>query len=134
MVARWDTGGTLTAELKPLVVQLRARLDDKDLPDDQRATVIANLVGVRNFDPQIVPQVAALLGSAASVPLQMKTLEALGSTRERTTGSELVAAYLRVPPELQDPIFGQIIKRADWSLVPIGGKHSVGFLVHVTTR
>lgn len=25
-------------------------------------------------------------------------------------------------------------QQADWSLVPIGGKHTVGFLVHVTTR
>ncbi len=119
LIARWDREGTLTPELKPLVAQLRARLNEPGLSDDQRIPVIINLVGVRNLDPDIVPAVALLLGSTASIPVQMKTLEALGNTRESSTGSELVAAYGRVPAELRDAVFGQLIKRAEWSLALI---------------
>src|SRR5207245_4541204 len=110
------TEGTLAPDLKPLVAQLRAKLNDPALSDDQRIPVIVNLVGVHNLDPQIVPAVASLLGSGASLPLQTKTLESLGNTRGSSTGSELVAAYLRVPAELRDAVFGQLIKRAEWSL------------------
>jgi len=116
LIARSDTDGTLRSELKPLVAKLQSGLNNSSLPDDQRATVVANLVGVRNLDPQIIPSVAALLGSQASIQLQTKVLEALGATRESVTGSEFVAAYNRVPAELHDAVFGQQIKRADWSL------------------
>ncbi len=116
LIARWDSDGTLTPELKPLVAQLQARLNDSSLSDEQRGTVVVNLVGVRNLDPRIVPAVAALLGSQVSPAFQTKVLEALGTTRESITGSELIAAYSRVPAELQDAVFGQLIKRAEWSL------------------
>src|SRR5204863_273010 len=77
LIARWDSDGTLTPELKPLVSQLRARLNETGLSDDQRASVILNLIGVRNLDPAIVPSVASLLGPSTSVPLQTKVLQAL---------------------------------------------------------
>src|SRR5262249_37533782 len=43
LIARWDTQGALSAEVKPLVAQLRARLNDSGLSDDERASVILNL-------------------------------------------------------------------------------------------
>src|SRR5205823_8138449 len=101
------------AEVKPMVARLRARLNDTGLSDDERASVIASLVGVRKLDPQIVPAVASILGSTASVPLQIKALEALGNTRESVTGTEFVAAYARVPAELREALFGQLVKRTD---------------------
>ncbi len=116
LIARWDTNGTLKAELGPLLSALRAKLNDASLSDDARGPVIVSLVGARSLDPQIVPAVAALLGSSASIALQTKALEALGNTRETGTGAELVAAYTRVPAELWDLIFAQLIKRAEWSL------------------
>src|SRR5258707_8606052 len=95
---------------------MQAKPKNAGLSNDERIPVIINLVGVYTLDPQIVPAVATLLGSTASIPLQTKTLEALGNTRGSSTGSELVAAFSRVPPELGDAVFGQLIKRAEWSL------------------
>src|SRR5439155_15046854 len=47
IVARWDKAGALSDNLKPLITQLDAKLRDAALPDDQRAQVAANLLGVR---------------------------------------------------------------------------------------
>ena len=116
LVARWDREGSLASELKPLITQLRGKLSDTTLPDDQRAQVIANLVGVRKMDAEIVPSLGALLGSAAALPLQQKAAEALGKTGDRDAGTQLISAYPRVVPELRDPVFGQIVKRAEWTL------------------
>src|SRR5439155_1267341 len=75
IVARWDKAGALAPDLKPVVAQLSARLRDASLLDDQRAQVVANLLGVRHLDTGIVPGVASLLGSSASPDLQKRIIE-----------------------------------------------------------
>src|SRR6185312_10029361 len=70
LIARWDKTGALASDLKPVIVQLSAKLQDASLPDDQRGQVAANLLGVRNLDTTIVPNTAGLLGSPASTDLQ----------------------------------------------------------------
>ena len=116
IVARWDTGGALAADLKPVVGQLSAKLRDTSLADDQRAQVAANLLGVRHVDSGIIPAVASLLGSSASAALQQRIIEALGATGDAAAGSALIAAYAQVPAELREAVLGQLFTRADWSL------------------
>src|SRR5439155_961142 len=43
-------------------------------------------------------------------------IEALGASGDTTAGAQLITAYGSVPEELRDPIFGQLIKRSEWSL------------------
>jgi putative heme-binding domain-containing protein len=117
LIARWDREATLAGALQPVIERLRAKLLEPNLPDGQRAQAVVNLTGVRNLDPGIVPTIAALLGSSASVSLQQKSIEALGNTGDPNAGRELVAAYGRVPDELHEPVFGQLIKRSDWALL-----------------
>jgi uncharacterized protein len=116
IVARWDKAGALAADLKPVVAQLGATLRDASLLDDQRAQVVANLLGVRQLDSGIVPGVARLLGSSASPDLQKRIIEALGSTGDAAVGRDLIAAYVNVPTELRESVLGQLLTRADWSL------------------
>ncbi len=116
LVARWDTGGSLSAELKPVIAQLGTSLGDAKLADDQRGQVAVNLVGVRKLDAGVVPAVAKLIGSPASVPLQRRVIDALGATADPSVGGELIASYARVPDELREVLFGAIAKRADWTL------------------
>jgi putative membrane-bound dehydrogenase-like protein len=116
LIARWDKDGTLAGDLKPVITQLGAKLQDSSLPDDQRGQVAVNLLGVRKLDPVIVPSVARLLGSSASPALQRRVIEALGNASDAETGNELIAAYTRVSAELREPAFGAVVKRADWSL------------------
>ncbi len=116
IVARWDKAGALAPDLKPVVAQLSARLRDASLLDDQRAQVVANLLGVRHLDTGIVPGVASLLGSSASPDLQKRIIEALGSTGDAAVGRDLIAAYVNVPSELREAVLGQLLTRADWSL------------------
>ncbi len=116
LVARWDKGGALAADLKPIVAQLHARLRDASLLDDQRAQVAVNLLGVRHLDSGIVPGVASLLGSPASPELQKRIIEALGATGDAAVGRELIAVYPKVSGELREVVLGQLFTRADWSL------------------
>jgi uncharacterized protein len=115
LIARWDKNGVMTAETKPQIAQLLGRLNAPDLSDEQRAKLVVNLVGVQKQDPQIIPKVAALLGSSSAVGLQQKIVEALGDSGASAAGAELIAAYGRVPEELHDAIFSQLIKRAEWT-------------------
>jgi hypothetical protein len=48
--------------------------------------------------------------------LQRRVIEALGATPDAAVGQQLAAAYPDLPPELQEVAFGQIVKRADWTL------------------
>jgi putative heme-binding domain-containing protein len=123
LVARWDKAGALTTELRPLVGRLAASLGDTALADDQRAQVAVNLLGVRQFDLQIIPAVGRMLGSG-SVALQRRLIEALGATPEPAAGAQIINAYPKLAGELRDPAFAQLVKRADWSLALLAAVQS----------
>ena len=116
LAARWDKAGALAGELRPVIARLGATLQDASLPDDQRGQVAVNLLGVRNLDAGIIPNVTGLVGSSASVELQKRVVEALGSTGDPAAGAGLIAAYPKVSGELREAVLGQLLMRADWSL------------------
>ena len=116
LVARWDKDGRLASETKALVTSLTGKLKDDTQPDDTRAQVAASLVGVRQMNAQILPSVAGILGSSASASLQKRVIESLGTTGDAAVAPLLAEAYPKIPTELQDAAFAQIVKRADWSL------------------
>ncbi len=113
LVARWDTDGKLSAEVKPAVARAETQLADASLGDAVRGQVAANLIGVRKLDASIVPAVAALLGSGASPALQMRVVDALGVAAD--SAGTIVAAFAKLPAEVVEPAFGQVVKRADAS-------------------
>jgi putative membrane-bound dehydrogenase-like protein len=116
LVARWDKDGKLASETKTHVASLTGKLKDDTQSDDTRAQVAASLVGVRQMNADILPSVAALLGSSASTSLQKRVIESLGATGDPAIAPLLAEAYGKLPQELQDAAFAQIIKRADSSL------------------
>ncbi len=115
LIVRWDFVGEVGDAMKPAVRKAGARLADKSLPDEQRALVAANLLGVRVFDASIVPSVSSLLGSDASSALQKRVIEALGSTGDKAAGEALLAVMPKLPFDLREAVFGQLIRRNDWS-------------------
>jgi putative membrane-bound dehydrogenase-like protein len=116
LVARWDKEGKLASETKALVASLTGKLKDDTQSDDTRAQVAASLVGVRQMNPEILPSVAGLLGSSASSSLQKRVVESLGATADPAVGPLLAGVYPKLPSDLQDTAFAQIVKRADSSL------------------
>jgi len=116
LIARWDRNGTLASSVKPLVQSLVTKLNDTTQPDEQRTQIVNNLIGVRDLDADILPSVARILGSPGSPALHRRIIESLGGTGDKSVGLLLAEAFPKLPPELQDAAFGQLIKRADWSL------------------
>jgi putative heme-binding domain-containing protein len=116
LIVRWDKNQMLTAAIKPRIADLTAQLTDAGLPDDRRAQVAINLLGVRSLDSSIIPAVAGVLASGSSSALQRRVVDALGNTAEPEAGAALVAALPRLPSELVEPAFAQIVRRADWSM------------------
>src|SRR4029077_5035861 len=81
-----------------------------------RAQVVTSVLGVRQMNPDILPGVAAILGSPASATLQRRVIELLGATADPAGGGVFASAYPKLAPPLQEAAFGQLIKRSDWSL------------------
>jgi uncharacterized protein len=136
LIARWDQEGTLREALQPALARLRDRLEDETLADEERARAAVNLVGVRDVDEGLVPAVARLLGSNASVSLQQQVIEALGQTGDEEAGRRLIDAYGDVELELHEPLFAQLIRRPDWALALLDevAEHRVGLGLLGPTR
>lgn len=116
LIARWDKQGTMSADVKSLVSQLLVKLNDEKQPDEQRARLATSLVGVRDLNADIVPNVAKLIGSSASPALQRRVIDSLGSSGDAAIGSAFAELYPKISPEMQENVFAQIVKRTDWSL------------------
>ncbi|MEO7297741.1 MAG: PVC-type heme-binding CxxCH protein [Verrucomicrobiota bacterium] len=132
LISRWDKNGAMTAEVNSFLPKLFSSLTDASQPDDQREQAMKSLLSLRASNSEILPAIAKILGSHSSVSLQQRVIESLGALNENGSGKILVEAYPRVPSELQENIFAQIIRRADWSLAMAnaidGGKINLGSL------
>ncbi len=115
LAARWDKDSTLAAELKPLVEPLVARLNNTSVSEDERAQLLANLIGVRRMDTNILPAVSRILIGTSSPRLQRRALEAIGTIPDAEAGALLVSLYPRLAFELREPAIAQILRRADWA-------------------
>ena len=110
LVARLDAASALATEMKPAVTKATAALQDSSLGEDVRAQVAANLVGIRATDASIIPAVARLLGGTSnSEGLQKRLVDILGNTPEG--GRALVDVFVKLPNNLTEAAFGQILKR-----------------------
>jgi putative membrane-bound dehydrogenase-like protein len=111
LVARWDKEKTLSADIKPAVSRAESRLASATTPDDERARLASNLVGMRRLDDSIIPAVVAQLESEATLALRLKLVDALGADSEG--GLALVKAFPKLPAPLIDSAFGHILKRSE---------------------
>ncbi len=116
LVARFDRDGRLKDQTHGLIGSLTARLKDAKLSDDQRARVVTSLVGVRQIDPDVLPAVGQLLGSSASSALQKQTLDALSASGDGKAGQLVAAAYPKLPADLQETAFSQLLRRPEGAL------------------
>ncbi len=116
LIARWERSGRLSGELQPIIQQLKAKLNDTTVAEEERGQVAANLIGIRALDPSIVPALAALVTSSGSPDFAKRIVTVLGSVPDAAAGRELISAYNRVAPEVREPIFDALFKRAEWSL------------------
>jgi hypothetical protein len=105
LVARWDRNGTLNEEVKTQVAGLTAKLKSESESDEIRGQAAASLVGVRQVNADILPNVSQVIGSSASVGLQRKVIEALGASGDPAVGNLLSAAYPKLPTDLQEAAF-----------------------------
>ncbi len=115
LLARWDQAGSLAAEVKPLVTQLTAQLNDAGLSDQRRGQIAVSLLSVRRLNPEILPLVAGLSVSTTSPALQRAVIEALGKLPESAAGTALVGVYPKLPEEARDVVLNELFKRSDWS-------------------
>jgi putative membrane-bound dehydrogenase-like protein len=116
LVARWDKNHELGPQVAPFIAKLKAKVSETGLSDTERVQLSTSLIGVRALDPEIVSTVCKVFGSEASAATQKKILEALGNVQDQAVGAALTANYLKLPNELREAAFAQIIKRSDWTL------------------
>ncbi|HSH95315.1 MAG TPA: PVC-type heme-binding CxxCH protein, partial [Roseimicrobium sp.] len=116
LVARWDTGRTLTAEVDSLTKKLITRLQDASTPEGQRGDLAISLLAIRRLNPQILPAITALLGGDQPPALQQRVLEAFGDLTDKQAGVELIAAFPKLKDSLQTIAFNQLLRRSSWSL------------------
>jgi uncharacterized protein len=116
LIARWDKGGSMASDVKSLVNDSLAKLNDSTQNDEQRAQLASSLLASRQLNDEIVPSVTKIVGSSASPALQKKVAESLGATTEPAVGAAFATAFSNLSPDVQETVFGQITKRGDWSL------------------
>ncbi len=116
LIVRWNYANDVGDAPQTAVRNALARLNDPNLPDDVRAQVAVDLLGVRSLSPTIVPAVATLVGGPASPALQQRIVVALGDSGDPIGGQALVTALPALDFDLRELAFGQVLKRSEWCL------------------
>src|SRR5205823_6395520 len=111
LAVRWDKRDLLAGQLKGAISQIMARLNTTSLSDDERADAASDLLSLRRKEKDILPSVAALLGSSSSMSLQKRIAEFIGGINDPKVGPLFIAAYQKAAPEVQSVIFSQLIRR-----------------------
>ena len=116
LVARWDKGGALTAEVRQQIDGLKTKIADADAGDGPRADAARTLLGLSVIEPGVIAEVVKLLTAGGSVDFRTQVIAALGSAENQRAGRELVTVFPKLEPALRDAAFNQILKRADWAV------------------
>jgi putative heme-binding domain-containing protein len=129
LIARWDKQSSLANDVKSVIAQLQSQLKDPTQPEAARSQAAVALLGVRQFSAEILPGVAALLGTSEPATLQEQIVKALGESGDPAGGPALAGVFGKLSAPLQTSAFNQILKRGDWSLSFVealkGGKVAV---------
>jgi putative heme-binding domain-containing protein len=115
-IAKWDTSGTLKAELQKDIGQLLGKLGDATQPDDTRIAVVNSLLSMRQANPGILPAVVKLLGTEGSAAVKLRVVQSLSEVPDAAIGVQVAGVYPQLNAELQAAAFDLLAKRAEWSL------------------
>jgi len=110
--------GAMAGDLKSLVLQLVAKLNDAAVPNDQRVQVAASLLAVRQMNRDICRPSEEFLAPAVR-RCCTQIIEALGANLDSSIGALLVDAMANFNPSLQETVFTQLIKRSDSSMAMV---------------
>jgi putative heme-binding domain-containing protein len=117
LIARWDRGGSLRSDVEALAGKLLPRLSAEDVPDGERTLIARTLLGVRQMDDRILPAMAEfLLAEEVSRDARVEVIEFMGTLQEQAVGGLLIEVFPRLPLQLQDAAFAQLVKRPEWAL------------------
>lgn len=114
LVVRWDPG-MMIKETKALAEDIMTHVHDGDHPESEQLLMARCLLGVRQLNEGIIPLVARLINTN-SVDSQRQVIELLGDIAEPAVAIELINAYSNAVPEVQEFIFNQLLKRAEWAI------------------
>lgn len=120
LVALWDKQGALGEDIKAKSRSLQVSLSDAKLPETQRAEIARNLLSLHKLDKEVIPAVVQMLSGADAPGLKKEVILALGNTPDAESGKQVIAIFPKLPSELQQEAFNQLLRRADWSTMLIG--------------
>ena len=115
LIARWDSGRRMSADVSPVIRQLVGQLSENGRSEAERGQTIRNLLGVYELDPGIIQAIGQWLRTMGPGSLQSQTIAALGDVRDPAVGAEFVAAYPELSSGAQGLVFNQLIRRVDWA-------------------
>ncbi|HIG27883.1 MAG TPA: c-type cytochrome [Verrucomicrobiales bacterium] len=90
-------------------------MTDSSIEEATRVEAAKTLLGVRRYDPNIVPFVGALLTTDTSDSLRQQLVQALGAIPDTSGGGQLVDHFSELSTTLQLNAFAQIVKRSVWT-------------------
>ncbi|MFM1767696.1 MAG: hypothetical protein RJA22_225 [Verrucomicrobiota bacterium] len=116
VAVRWDGTGALRSDILRVSGSLLEKMRDESRSDAARGQMVSSLLTARQFDTNVLPAVARLLGPGESTALRRSVVEALAGLGDAAATRSLVSALPRFPTDLFEHTIAQLLRRPDAAL------------------
>ena len=117
LAAKWDsTTGEMKGRISELVGTLLKTFEDATAPEGDRLSAARALLGLRGaMNRNLVLPVTRQLAADGAAGFKRQLVLALAEVDDASVGTELAAAFGKLPAEAQTVAFDTVLKRADWT-------------------
>ena len=116
LIALWDKQGAMKDDVRAKTGALYTALKDTKLEEKQRADVARNLLSLYSVDKEIIPALGQILVSEDAPGLKKEIVLALGNITAAEAGTQIITAFAKLTPDVQQEGFNQLLRRPEWSL------------------
>jgi putative membrane-bound dehydrogenase-like protein len=116
LVSHYDHRGTLATELAALRKSLLADLDKEKMKDEDRNTLISQVMTIEPMHPDVIPRLDALLHKGPSKEVQKHIITELAKTSHPLVAATLIGNFVKMTSENRALALGTLLRRSEWSM------------------
>src|SRR5262249_16904346 len=116
LLTHYDRNGAFTTELNALRKGLLADLEKEKMKDEDRNSLITQVLIIESMHPETITRLDALLHRGVSKQMQKHIITELGRTTSPLVAETLLKNYAKLSSENRALALATLLRRSEWAM------------------